>query len=448
MKLTFYGGAESVTGANYVLESAGYRMMIDCGLVQGGHFAEAQNFEPFAYDVKSIQSVCITHAHLDHIGRLPRLYQDGFRGKIFSTPPTKDFAEVTLVDSMHILNKEAEREGKAPFCTLESIQPLMDLWQGVGYHKPFQLGPFAIEFYNAGHVLGSACIKVQAEGKTIVFSGDLGNYPTPIIKPLEAPPPADYCLVESAYGDRVHESGESRQGMLEDAIEDTVKAGGTLLIPVFALERTQEILYHLHGLFQEKRIPKVPVFIDSPLAIKMTAVYAKYENYFNTEAYALVKKGDDILNFPELHLTLTTEQSKNINSVPPPKIIMAGSGMSQGGRILHHEARYLPDPKSMILFVGYQAAGSLGRQIMDGAKEVTLFGEHVPILCQKRTITAYSAHADQPRLFEWVKYMRLTLKKVFVVQGEPASSLALSQKIKDELAVPSEVPKIGEEVTL
>ncbi len=459
MKLTFYGGAGAVTGSNYMLESGGDpakpqggngagKVLVDCGLHQGGHYAERQNFEAFPYNPREIKAVFVTHSHLDHVGLIPKLFKDGFRGEVFSTAPTKDFAELILLDSEHILGKEAEREKKPLIYTAEDVQEVMKIWRKVEYHAPFSVGSFKVEFFNAGHVLGSAIVKIEVEGKTIVFSGDLGNYPMPIIPPTEKLDFADYCLVESTYGDRVHEKVDQRREMLEDTIEDTVKTRGTLLIPTFALERTQELLYHLHQLFEEGRVPRVPVFIDSPLAIKLTAVYKKYENYFNKETLAIARSGDDILNFPGLRLTLTTEQSKEINDVPPPKIVIAGSGMSQGGRILHHEIRYLPDPKSTILFVGYQASGSLGRQILDGAEKVKIFGEEVPVRCRKVVIPGYSAHADQPRLLDWLRLMRQSLKKVFVVQGEPQASAVLAQKIRDELAVQAIVPEPGQSVTL
>lgn len=448
MKLSFFGGTGSVTGANYLLESEGEKILIDCGLHQGGHYAERRNFEPFPYDPREIKAVFVTHAHMDHIGRLPKLKNDGFRGIVYSTPPTRDFAELALLDSEHILGKEAEREGKPPLYTIPDVELLMGEWKTLEYHTPVEAGRFTVDLLDAGHILGSAIVRVRAEGKTVIFSGDLGNYPAPIIKPTEMLEEADFCVVESTYGDRVHEGEDRRRGMLEDVIEDTARLGGTLLIPAFALERTQELLFHLHGLFEEERVPKEPVFIDSPLAIKMTEVYKKYERYFNTETERLVRSGDDILNFPGLRLTLTTEQSKEINGVPPPKIVLAGSGMSQGGRILHHEIRYLPDPKSTILFVGYQTVGSLGRQILDGAEKVHIFGEEIHVRCSRRSISAYSAHADQPRLVQWLKPMRETLRKVMVVQGEAGASETLAQRIRDELAVEAVVPAQSETITL
>lgn len=448
MQLSFYGATGDATGSNYVLESGGTKIMIDCGLHQGGHYAERENFEPFAYDPKAITAVFITHSHLDHIGRLPSLIKSGFTGTVYSTGATMDFAELMLLDSEHLLAKEAEREKRAPLYNEEDVKKVMTHWKGLNYHQEVVIGPFKIKLLDAGHILGSAIIHIEAEGKTIVFSGDLGNSPAPIIQPTETVNEADYCVIESTYGDRVHENVDKRREMLEDAVEDTVKSGGTLMIPTFAMERTQELLYHLHQLFQEGRIPRVPVFIDSPLAIKLTAVYKKHESYFNKETQNIAKSGDDILNFPGLRLTLTTEQSKEINNVPPPKIIIAGSGMSNGGRILHHELRYLPDPKSEIIFVGYQAQGSLGRQLLDGATEVRIFGENVPVRCRKVNIPGYSAHADQPRLLKWLEPMRGSLKKVFVVQGEQKSSETLAHKIIDNFAVLAEVPHEKETVAL
>jgi len=448
MRLTFYGGVGEATGANYVVESNGTRIMVDCGLHQGSHYAERENFEPFLYDPKVVNAVFVTHSHLDHIGRLPSLVKAGFQGTIYSTSATRDFAELMLLDSEHLLSKEAEREKREPLYTSEDIERTMSRWHGLNYHEAVTVGGFTVDLFDAGHILGSAIVRMKAEEKTIVFSGDLGNTPSPIIQPTETIDAADYCVIESTYGDRIHANVDARREMLEDAVEDTVRAGGTLMIPTFAMERTQELLYHLHQLFEEGRIPRVPVFIDSPLAIKLTAVYKKHESYFNSATRHIAATGDDILNFPGLRLTLTTEQSKEINNVPPPKIVIAGSGMSNGGRILHHESRYLSDPKSEIIFVGYQAVGSLGREILEGATQVKIFGETIPVRCRMVNIPGYSAHADQPRLLAWLGSMRHTLKKVFVVQGEEQSSEVLMRKIVDDFAIAAEVPKPGESVSL
>jgi metallo-beta-lactamase family protein len=448
MKLTFYGGTGEATGANYVLESNGTKIMVDCGLHQGSHYAETENFEPFAYDPKEVAAVFVTHSHLDHIGRLPSLVKAGFRGMIYSTTATQDFAELMLLDSEHLLAAEAEREAKPPLYNAGDIPKVTALWKGLHYHAPIQIGPFKVELYDAGHILGSAIVHVEAEGKTIVFSGDLGNVPSPLIKPTEKIPAADYCLIESTYGDRVHEDISRRREMLQGAIDETFARGGVLMIPSFAMERTQDLLFHLHQLYKEGKLPKEPVFVDSPLAIKLTELFRKHEDAFNDKVENILKKGEDVLSFPGMRTTLTPEQSKEINGVPAPKVIIAGSGMSNGGRILHHELRYLPDPKSEVVFVGYQATGSMGRQLLEGATEVKIFGETVPVRCKQIDIPGYSAHADQPHLLDWLSSMAPTLKKVFVVQGEQQSAEILAHKITEEFRVPAEVPVTKESVIL
>lgn len=441
MRLTFHGGVKEVTGANYLLESGDTKIIIDCGLRQGGVFSEKHNWDDFAYNPKEIAAVFPTHAHIDHTGRLPKLARDGFVGKVYSTPPTRDFANLLLLDSEHVLLQEADRLKKPPLYGVREVEELMANWEEVPYHRPINVGPFKVTFYSAGHILGSSIVVVEAEGKKIAFSGDLGNSPAPIIGPYETleGEDVDYCVVESTYGNRAHP--EITEGIVEDTIEETVKAGGVLMIPAFAMERTQKLLFEINELVENGRVPQVPIFLDSPLAIKLTDVYKKYQDYFDKDTLNLLRGDNLLFDFPGLKKTLTTQDSKNINEVPPPKVIIAGSGMSQGGRILHHEKRYLSDPKSTILFIGYQAKNSLGRRIQQGDEAVKIHGEEVPVRCRRVTIEGYSAHADLRQLLEWLYPMRFSLKKVFVVQGEDEASQALAQKVINDLAVKAEIPE-------
>jgi metallo-beta-lactamase family protein len=449
VKLYFHGAARSVTGANYLLEIGDEtnktKILVDCGMSQGSRMAEKENYENFPYDPKEIRALLVTHAHIDHTGRIPKIYRDGFRGKIYGTPPTLDFAKLLLLDSEHIIKDEAEKQGIKQLYTIEDIEAASELFEGIDYHKKFEIGPgITAEFLDAGHILGSSIIKIKAEDKTIVFSGDLGNPPTPLLRPTEFVDRADYVIIESAYGDRLHESREERKEILKDTIEDTIGNGGVMMIPAFAIERTQELLFELNDLVEHHRIPAIPVFLDSPLAIKATAIYQKYPEYYNKEAAYLIKSSDDIFKFPNLKFTLTVEDSKKINDIPAPKIVIAGSGMSTAGRILHHEQRNLSDPKSTLLIIGYQAKGSMGRRILDGEKEVRIFGETVPVRCRAKAIGGYSAHADQAKLKDWINRIKRPIKKVFVVQGEETAEMALQNIIRKESVIDAEAPKMGD----
>ena len=463
MKLTFCGGAQAVTGANYLIEGKANdrgditRLVVDCGLPQGEDHEKTDDYGKFEYDVSSIEAVLITHAHIDHIGRLPFFYKAGFRGQIYSTRPTKDVAEALLTDSQGLLLKEAEKRNRPVPYTLDDVDKVMAMWHGTDYHKPMRIREFEIEYMDAGHILGSAFIKISAKeageekAKTIIFSGDLGNVNSPLVKDTEKVADADYVVMEALYGDRFHEGGEGRKDELEDVIEETVAAGGVLMIPAFAMERTQELLYEINDLVEKKKIPRVPIFIDSPLAIRLIKVYERYLKdpmYMDSESIAIAKKGDGIFDFPGLKFTMTSSESKAINEYPAPKIIIAGSGMSHGGRMIHHELRYLSDPKSTLLFIGYQAVGTLGRRIIEGEKLVRIFGEDVHVRCRVESIRGYSAHADRKALFDWLKPMKDSVKKVFLVQSEEEAAEMFARKVRDELALDTMVPEQGYSVEL
>lgn len=452
IRLSFYGGAQEVTGACYLFETDHARILIDCGMFQCPRFCEKKNVEDFPFDPASIDALIVTHSHIDHIGRVPKLARHGFRGRMYSTHPTRDFADLMLRDSLGILEKEARSQDENVFYGEADIDKALSLWEGKKYGEEFFIKDTRVRLKNAAHILGSAIVELTVgsgtDVKTIAFTGDLGNSPTPLLDPLEYIEGTQFLVIESAYGDRVHEDRTQRKIKLERVIEDTFGHGGTLMIPAFSLERTQELLYEFNELAENRRIPRVPVFLDSPLAIKATRIYRNYPLYFNEEAQALIRSGDDLFRFPGLQMTERTEESKGINEVPSPKIIIAGAGMMQGGRILHHAKRYLPDSKNTLLFIGYQAAGSVGRRLYDGADSVQIHGETVPVRATIKAIGGYSAHADSDALFDFVEHTADTLQKTFVVQGEPAAALYLVQRIRDNLGVDAVAPRYGESFTL
>jgi metallo-beta-lactamase family protein len=440
-KITFCGGTGSVTGANFLLEADGKKILVDCGLTQGMKIADDINWEPFPYDVKGIDILFITHAHVDHIGRIPKLLSEGFVGKIYSTEPTRALAGPMLDDTTGILSKNI-RLGLDKIYTEEKTKQALSLWSGFKYHEKIKITDnLSVSFFDAGHILGSAMIEFVYFGKKIVFTGDLGNSPSPILPNTEKITDADYLIMESVYGDRNHESRDDRRKFLEEVIEDNYKRKGTLIIPTFSLERSQELLFELNALVENKRIPVMPIFFDSPLAIHLTEVFKQYKDYFNERAVAAMTHDKYIFDFPGLHSTLKSEESKMIANVPNPKVIIAGSGMSSGGRIVHHERHYLPDPNNTILLTGYQSVGTPGRLIQEGIKTVRISGEYVPVRAHIVTISGYSGHKDSDGLLNFVENMQDTLKKVFVVMGEPKSSLFLVQKIKDNLGIEAHAPE-------
>lgn len=437
--------SKGVGASCYLVDCGGDEILIDCGLYQGKDLEQFN--KKFLFNPKDIKAVILTHSHIDHSGRLPMLLKQGFHGKIYSTEPTKAFAELMLEDTQGLMEDEARREGGDPLYSMDDIRKTMECWEVVDYHIEKEISSkFSFTFFNAGHILGSSItmLKIKPnpkkEGK-IIFSGDLGNPQNQLLPEMELLSEGDYCFVESTYGNRLHENLNQRRSQLEDTIEEVILKKGTLMIPTFAMERAQELLFELNELVENKRIQQIPVFLDSPLATKITEVYQKYLTYFRLEAFkSVTDSSDNFFDFPGLKFTMSSEESKAIAGVPPPKLIMAGSGSSQGGRILHHEKRYLPDPNSILLIVGYQMEGSLGRKLLDGEKVVTIHGEKVAVKAKVKEISAYSAHADQSMLLNWIKPMRFSLKKVFVVHGDPEARTALATKIRDEFGIPTEIP--------
>jgi len=443
MKITFHGGAREVTGANHLFEAENAKILVDCGMFQGSREFDQLNAKPFVYNPAEIDALFVTHAHVDHVGRIPKLVHEGFKGRIISTPATRDLARLLLEDAMHL----AEREDGALF-TLEDIDNAFALWEGIEYYKEITINGVSATLRNAGHILGSSFIAFKAEGKNVWFTGDLGNAPSILLPDPDQLEDVDYLVIESAYGNRVHDPVSDRLIQLERAVEDVGKRGGTLMIPAFATERTQDLLHVMNEMFHFKRVPEMPVFVDAPLAIRITEVFEKYPEYYKDDIKELYKIHPNLFKFKRLQFTQSADESKSINIVHPPKVIMAGSGMMNGGRILHHVMRYLPDPNSILLIVGFQPAGSLGRRLVDGQTMVRIFHEDVLVRAEIRKISSFSAHADNPQLMAFVTRARSTLKKVFVVQGEEAQALHLAQEIKDTLGVSAEVPVLDQSFEL
>ncbi len=438
LKLTSYGGAGKVTGSNFLVEGSRGKVLVDCGIEQGADFCEECIYGPFAYDVKSVDALVVTHAHLDHVGRIPKLVKEGFRGKIYMTPPTKDLAELILHDSVGILGQEAAHRGIAPLYEAQDVALAFSLIETLDYHVEKEVAP-GISAYlrNTGHILGSASVRLTDEdGTTLALTGDIGNSPSPLLPDWEPVPDADALLMESVYGDRLHPQHADRVAKLRDTLKAAIARGGTILIPAFSLERTQLMLYELSNFFDAGELPKVPVFLDSPLAIHVTEVYEKWgATYFKPEAEEEMKREKSLFEFPFLHQTLHPEDSAMIGKESDPKIIIAGAGMSHGGRIGRWEARYLPEPATTLVIVGYQAPGSPGRRMAEGAPSVRLGGREVKIRAKVEILEGWSAHADRDEL---LRYAEAALagkrtKAVFVGLGEPAAERFLAQRIHDYL---------------
>jgi metallo-beta-lactamase family protein len=447
----FYGGVGDVTGANFLLEVNGIKILIDCGLIQGVPKDTDPNTKQFGYTPSEIDFLFITHAHMDHIGRIGKLIKEGFKGKIYSTQATFDLTRLMLEDALNINIMQAERRHTKPLYHASDLENAYNSWETVEYKEDLKLSEsVSVIAHNTGHILGS-CAYVFTNNLTnerITFTGDLGNSPNPLLEDAETDFETEYMVMESVYGDREHEHIENRKQILKHTISKVISRGGVLLMPVFSLEKTQMLLVELNDLVEQNLIPHIPIFVDSPLAIRLTEIYKENSKYFNESIQKQIGSGDDIFSFPKLKFTYHRSESEEIDRVAGPKIIISASGISEGGRITAHEKRYLPNKNNALVLIGHQILGSLGRRILEGQKEVFIDGSDVPVNAEIIQINGYSSHADSTQLLEYVEAVGSKLKKVFVCMGEPKSSFFLSQRIKDYLDIDASVPDEGNRVEM
>jgi len=465
IKLGFYGAARNVTGSRYYLEANGNRFLVDCGLYQE-RFLKDRNWDPFPVPPDTLDAVLLTHAHIDHCGLLPKLVREGFRGRIYCTGATADITKIMLTDSARLQEEDAafkrkrhEKEGRkgphpeVPLYTVKDAEACFPLFSPVPYGKTLRLGDgVMVVFHDAGHVLGSSMLMLNVsqngEVRNILFSGDVGRRNRPILKDPTLFEQADYVLVESTYGDRLHDDGDKIADELAEVINSTVAAGGNIVVPSFALERAQENLYYMNELLTANRIPSILVFFDSPMAVSITEVFERHLYLFDKEAKDLIQEGKSPFDFPGLTRVTTTEASKAINNITGSVMIIAGAGMCNGGRIKHHLVSNISRPESTIMFVGYQAVGTLGRQIVDGAKKVRILGRMYKVKARIAQLSGFSAHADRDELLSWLSAIKNQPRGVFVVHGEEEVALSFAGSIKDKLGWNVSVPQYKDEVIL
>jgi metallo-beta-lactamase family protein len=463
--LRFLGAARNVTGSRHLLEVDGTRVLVDCGLYQERHFKD-RNWDPFPVPPSSINSVLLTHAHLDHCGFLPKLVKEGFTGKIYCTDATAEITKIILLDSAHIQEEDAaykakrhQKQGRTgphpeqPLYTVADAEACFPLFSTFSYKSCVSIAD-NIEacFFDAGHVLGSSIIKItvteDSQKRIILFTGDIGRPDRPIVEDPESFDRADYVVVESTYGDRIHQPTEDIKNAVARTINKTIEKGGKIIIPSFALERSQEVLYYLNDLMLNNKIPQIKVFLDSPMAARITTVFKQHPELFDKKMSELIKNHESPFEFAQLNIVQSTEESKSLNNLPGPFIIIAGSGMCTGGRVKHHLVNNISDPKNTIMFVGYQAAGTLGRTIVDGEKRVRILGEKRDIKADIVRIHGFSSHADKKELLEWLEKLRACPRHIFIVHGEENSALAFGKYISEQIGCKTTVPEFGQTVIL
>jgi len=464
-RLKFLGAAENVTGSRFLLEADGQRLLIDCGMHQERELRQ-RDWDPFPVPPSSIDAVLITHAHLDHCGYLPRLARDGFKGPVYCTPATAEIMRISLLDSANLQESDAEqkqkrheREGRTgphpeePLYTVADAEACFNLFKPIRCMRPTEVANgVTASLFDAGHILGSTMIAVDirlnGERRRIVFSGDVGRWDRPILRDPSTFEQADYILVESTYGNRTHEPAEAVDDQLESVIKAAVKRRGNIVVPSFAIERAQELLYHMGELLRANRIPHILVFLDSPMAIKVTDVFRKHTELFDEEAQETIAAHKSLFDFPSLMAVESSEHSKALNYLGGAAMVIAGSGMCTGGRIKHHLVNNISRPESTVLFVGYQAVGTLGRQIVDGAKEVRIYNETYAVNARIEQIQGFSSHADQNELMRWLSAVKNTPRKLFVVHGEKDSSRDFAALAKEKLGWDVAIPGYRDEVEL
>jgi metallo-beta-lactamase family protein len=465
IRLRFLGATENVTGSRFLLEADGHRFLVDCGMHQEREL-RGRDWDPFPVEPSSIDAVLITHAHLDHCGYLPKLAREGFTGPVYCTPATAEIMKISLLDSAHLQESDAEhkrrrhqREGRkgphpeVPLYNVQDAENCFTQFSPVQCQHPVELTKgVTASFHDAGHILGSAMIAVDValngEKRRIIFSGDIGRWDRPIVRNPSTFEQADYIIMESTYGDRTHADVEEVDSQLEQVINNAVRTRGNLIVPSFAIERAQELLYHMRELLAANRIPHILVFLDSPMAIKVTDVFRNHPELYDAEAREILKQHGSPFDFPSLVAVATADQSKALNYLGGTAMIIAGSGMVTGGRIKHHLVNNISRPDSTVLFVGYQAVGTLGRVIVDGATEVRIFGEKYPVRARIEQIQGFSSHADKNELMRWLSTIKNTPRKVFIIHGEKESSQAFARLVSETHPWDVAIPGYRDEVVI